>query len=406
MKFLKVTTFYPEYLAQFYGRNPALAWSTYERQWDSLMADGFGWADFFQRALGAIGHEAGELVINAEPMQRAWVAENGARLPDGVADRWMLEIAYEQVRRFDPEVLFLDDLPTFPGDWIDRVRSTCRNVRLVLGWSGAPHATDTLPKYDALLSCVPEIVTEMRQLGAKVFHLNHAFEPAILERIDLDRAPTIDLSFVGNIVPGSRYHDERRRLLAAVAERFDLRFFSPVSPRSRRVTAKNALKPVLRTVAAVLDRLPTPELRQAIPLPPARSGRYDQVRQLSRRLNRRLHPPVFGLQMFQTLRDSRMTLNSHLGTSRRSASNMRLFEATGVGTCLVTDRKDNLEELFSTDGVVSYGSIEECVEKIAYLQDHPAELAAIAKRGQERTLAVHTFRERAAQLDEIIRGLV
>ncbi len=404
MKFLKVTTFYPEYLAQFHGRQPALGDASYARQWDALMADCFGWADFFQRALTPLGYEAGELVINAEPMQRAWAAENGVAVPDG---SWMLDIAFEQVRRFEPEVLFLDDLPTFPPDWIDRVRSACPNLRLVLGWSGAPgHRTDTLSKYDALLSCVPELVSEMRQSGAKVFHLNHAFDPVVLERIDATRAPTINLSFVGNILPGSHFHDERRRLLAALTDRFDLHLYSPVPPRSAAVTAKNLVKPLLRTVAATVDRLAGERLRRAIPLPTATGGGYQQVPQLSRALSRRLHAPVFGLEMFQLLHDSRLSLNSHLGASRRSASNMRLYESTGVGTCLVTDRKDNLTDLFGADDVVSYGSIDECIEKVAYLEAHPAELSAIARRGQQRTLAVHTFQQRATQLDEIIRGLV
>jgi hypothetical protein len=36
---------------------------------------------------------------------------------------------------------------------------------------------------------------------------------------------------------------------------------------------------------------------------------------------------------------------------------------------------------------------------------HPDEVAAIGRRGQKRTLEMHTFAQRAHQLDEMIRRL-
>ncbi len=50
--------------------------------------------------------------------------------------------------------------------------------------------------------------------------------------------------------------------------------------------------------------------------------------------------------MYQVLRRSRITLNSHIDLAGREAGNMRLFEATGVGAFLLTDFKDNLHTLF------------------------------------------------------------
>ncbi len=83
---------------------------------------------------------------------------------------------------------------------------------------------------------------------------------------------------------------------------------------------------------------------------------------------------------------------------------MRLFEATGVGACLLTDRKDNLASLFEPDReVVTYGSAEEAVEKYRYLADNPRERATIAAAGQRRTLRDHGFDRRAARIDEILR---
>lgn len=86
---------------------------------------------------------------------------------------------------------------------------------------------------------------------------------------------------------------------------------------------------------------------------------------------------------------------------------MRLFEATGVGTCLLTDAADNLAELFDPDReVVTFRDADECRERIRSLLVHDAEREAIARAGQARCLACHTFRHRAPQLDEWLRGVV
>jgi spore maturation protein CgeB len=406
MRFLKVTTFYDVYLTQFYTRHPSLASLPFSEQRSKLYWDCFGWADFFQHALEPLGYDAHELVMNAEPLQRMWAAEHGAPFPE---TDWMLQLAFEQIRRLDPEILFLDDTPIFPLAWIERVRSSCPSMRLVIGWSGAPSANrDALGAYDAVLSCVPELVGELQAGGHRGFHLHHGFDPRVLQRIDADRPAALDLSFVGQIVASAEFHAERQRMLLGLSDAFDIRIHSPGNRESLRERIKRKVKPLLRPAVELVDRAPLPRrVRNAIPLPKVASGAYDRKGELPRALSRRIRPPLFGLEMFQLLHDSRATFNCHIGASRRSASNMRLFEATGVGTCLVTDLKDNLHELFVPDEeVVTYSSLPECIEKVGWLMNNPSRAREIAARGKARTLRDHTYASRAVKLDEITRGLL
>ena len=118
-----------------------------------------------------------------------------------------------------------------------------------------------------------------------------------------------------------------------------------------------------------------------------------------------MHRPVFGMDMFRLLARSKVSLNIHTDISPKSASNMRLFEATGMGACLLTDWKSNLHDLFEPDvEVVTYRSAEECVEKIRWLSDRPEEITRIGEAGRRRTLRSHTFDQRAPLLDEILRS--
>jgi len=61
--------------------------------------------------------------------------------------------------------------------------------------------------------------------------------------------------------------------------------------------------------------------------------------------------------------------------------------------------------LFEPDKeVLSYRSAEECIEKINYIIEHENERREIAAAGQRRTLREHTFDNRAARIDKIIRS--
>jgi spore maturation protein CgeB len=114
---------------------------------------------------------------------------------------------------------------------------------------------------------------------------------------------------------------------------------------------------------------------------------------------------VYGLDFYQVIRDSWVSLNIHADSSPRYASNMRLYEATGVGSCLLTDWKSNLPALFDIDKeIVSYRSSAEALEKARWLLEHPQERDEIARRGQARTLRDYTFGHQARELDSVILG--
>ena len=117
--------------------------------------------------------------------------------------------------------------------------------------------------------------------------------------------------------------------------------------------------------------------------------------------------PAWGLEMYATLRAARITLNVHIGVAGRYANNMRLYEATGVGSLLLTDWKQNLGELFEPGReVVAFRSTEECVDQIDHYLSHEEERAAVARMGQARTLRDHTYEQRMSEYIDRVRGIL
>ena len=108
--------------------------------------------------------------------------------------------------------------------------------------------------------------------------------------------------------------------------------------------------------------------------------------------------------MFQLVSKSKICFNIHGEIAKKCAGNIRLFEATGMGTCLVTDWRENMSDLFDIDReVVTYKLIGECIDKVKWLLNNPNEAEKISKAGQARTLKDHTVENRAAMIHNIFK---
>jgi hypothetical protein len=234
----------------------------------------------------------------------------------------------------------------------------------------------------------------------------HAFEPEVLQRIPQEAVKTgPELTFIGSLIPGAGFHDERALLLLALADQCpEMAIYGSILQPPRLRTATKAI--VRRLVDSLLGAgLPEQQLRRLPGMQRALSMRARGLpSRFPRKLARCVQPAVFGLEMLALLARSKIGLNIHGEVAGRFAGNMRLFETTGVGTCLVTDWKQNMAELFEPDcEVVVYSSIPDCLEKVAWLADHPTERNAIARAGQARTLRDYTYAKKAEALDAIIR---
>lgn len=404
MKLQRITTNYPGYLRQFYQTNTELGSQTFATQHAALMRGAHAWVDFWSNALSKLGYECDEVVSNAEALQKTWARENGLSYNE---DNWLFEITAAQVKAFKPDVLFVNDYVTYPADYIRQLRAECPSIRLVLGWCGAPYTDGSIfSAYDIVLSSVPELVQHFREQGHRCEHINHAFDPRVLERIKQDQ-PCVDFGFIGTIAKKNKFHNSREILLLELLEKTPLQIWVDSHSPSWQERSNVLIRQWAFDMVQMASRAGVSESAlEALPI--AGKVRHWKARPaLSPKLDARIlavaQQPLFGLDMFQQLQRTRVSLNTHIDISATHASNMRLYEATGVGSCLLTDWKSNLAELFA-DGVeiVTYKNAAECVEKLNYLLEHEDARQAIAAGGQRRTLRDHSFDNRAVQLDQII----
>lgn len=404
-RFQRIESTSQGYIQWFYARHPDLSGKSYAEQYAALMYDGSERADFHSTALrDQFGYETDEIVGNAGPMQKQWALEHGITYGE---QTWMSDIALAQVKAFAPEVLYASSwLEAFGPDFVKRCRAACPSIKMVIGRVGeARPAPAFFRGHDLVISCAPDNVEYFQSQGLTARHLHHAFEPRILERIQLAQTKTVDIGFIGHLTFGDLVHNNRVRLFYQIAQQIDFTMYGLLSEvafpaHGIKRYARQSYYQLIETLhhlklGGVARALPRHEVWERIIKP------REPYVPLYAFLQERTSPPVYGLEMYRTLSGFKVCLNAH-GPSAY-ASNMRLYEATGVATCLLTDWKSNLPELFDPENeVVTYRDPEEAAEKGRYLLDHDDARREIAAAGQQRTLRDHTTARRIPQFHEYI----
>ena len=405
MKIFWVGNAYPEALAAVfleYGEQDTFSYYDLKARVDASFVNYFatGWC----KALKNIGYETENVVMNAMPLQRLWLKEHGVDQKSLSQE----EILLLQIKRYRPRIVFASDCCS--AEFLHCVRREVSSVQLIIGWAGSAVAKDSTKQklwkaVDLILCCAPESVSFLNQEDANAFHMNHAFPVEIMNSLGKTAIRHSVISFVGSLVRGKEYHLFREKLLLEILDILPLQIYSP----SANIKKKRLLKSAL-TIAAydIVHSFPE-RLKNKIFLPLPLIGQICSRKvcpafPINFSLYRRLIPPVFGVEMFEALFHSDIVLNIHADSSPEFASNMRLYEATGVGSCLLTDNKKNMKELFTPGKeVVTYDSIQDCIEKATWLMEHPTERKKIAEAGKNRCLHEHTYDNRAVEFDQIIK---
>jgi len=343
-KILKITRFYTNFLTKIYTENKELQNLEYQKQYSFLMKQFFGWADSYEYHLSEIGYETYQIIANAENLQKQWAKENNIKEEKE-------NIIIEQIKKFKPEVLFIQDPYSISSDSIIYLKKELKSLKLILGYRCAPIGEKEYQIYnncDLVLTCSEHLQSHFKKQNLSSEILGHAFDKRILNHINPIK--NNDVVFIGNIIEGAGFHNKRKELIDTLINE------------------------------------PSISLK-------VHSEKFNNAK--------------YGLDYFNLLSSSFININSHIDASENMAGNMRLFETTGVGTCLVTDFKSNLAKLFDiNEELVCYENAEDAVEKISWLIKNPKKCQEIAKKAQKRTLENYNFSIRAKELDLIINKYI
>lgn len=265
-------------------------------------------------------------------------------------------ILYKQIIFYKPDVIINLDASVTNPDFFRTLKKEF-NFKLV-GYHGATPISMDLSVYDFFFSPFMPIVIKAKQYGVKSELIPFGIDRKEIENIlrETGEEKKYDIVFSGSL---HRAHMSRKILLEKISEEFRDRFH----------------------LFTQSDYALTPKLEKVY------------------------RGKVFGTDNIKTLALSKIVINHH-GDILPWAHNMRLYEATAVGSLLVTDKLPGLKDLFKIGiEVIAYSTFEECIELIKKYLENDEEREKIAKAGQKRTLEEHRYENRLQKLSEQIMML-
>jgi len=338
-----------------------------------ISANRFGTGTALSEEFERLGWESDVLVPNFRDMQVAWRHQNRlkkpimrgwsygphiARLPysDIISTRipHIHQTLIEQIKKIQPDVVFVQDLNILNSGLIKKIKA---NSGLVVGEIASPlPPRRLLDGYDLIVSALDPIVDKIANIGIKSRWVPLGFDLKNWSNFVPESNPReIDVVFIGSI---SRLHQPTLPLLVAIANKVEN--FSVYGPSSTRIAlAGSSIEHIYKG-------------------------------------------EVWGSEMFGILGRSKISLNRHAEVAQGFATNMRMYESTGMGALLYTDATKKLGRLFTEDEeVLTYANPAEAAEMLPEILKDAERLKSIAIRGQRRTHAEHTYANRAERLQEI-----
>ncbi len=402
-RFIRVTDYYRGYLKKYTTRFPDSIHLSYDEQHNHLINDSIEMVSSYGKYLREIGVDAIDIVSNAEQLQNCWAKEHGIE-----KDFTQHELILEQIKYYKPDIVWIDTTPLLNKKWVEHLRKEVPSIKLVVGHICAPFNAEigeSFHSFDIMFTCSPCTEVELKQMGIKNTQLvYHAFDHSVLDKLATqpNNFPELDFVFTGSLLTGYGLHNERIDYIEKmIAKGINLSIYGNLEPK-HRVLLKQGISNTIRFLHSVkcdfvVDNIPV--------LNKYKQHSQSDIKYYSKKLVDSVKPPVFGMDMYKVLSKSKLCFNIHGDIAKKCAGNVRLFEATGAGTCLVTDWKKNMSDLFELDKeVVTYKSVDECLEKVKWLLANPNEAKKIAKAGQDRTLKDHTIKNRVKIVDTALKN--
>ena len=400
-RFIKVTSFYKNFLESYYESNPEIVTKSYADQHKHLMSQGYGYSDYFPLYLQRNYSVAGtELIHNAIPLQSVWAKEHGYEL---TGNRLLLE----QLKTYKPEILFIQDSANFSAAFIKKIREEIGSLKLIIGHCCAPYNNESIKafrQYNVILACSKRFLEDFKNRNINSYLFPHAVESSLVRQLGDIIDPINEIIFIGSLLNREEFHKTRISYVEEIFKNnLPLRMYGqletdPWHLLKMKQTAFLAMKLLAAlNIRSIYDNRTLQKIGQLKEMP--RKSRYSSAIRKNIKTE-----PVFGKEMLKLIGRYAIGFNQHGEVAGDYAANVRMFEVTGAGALLVTDHKKNIHSLFESDTeILTYNSKEECIEKLQWAISHPAEARSIASAGQQRALRDHTVERRVDLLHEIIQ---
>lgn len=307
---------------------------------------------------------------NYEALQYKWAEEQGWK------ERDLKKILYAQIENFQPEV-FYNMSPTF-FELGELEQKLAPNI-IRICWSASPfYDNEQFKAYQTRLTNLPLDVRPASEMGFRSDLFQPAYDP-VMESYAANKERPIDLFFYGQYARAifKRRNEQLDQLLAyQAASKYRIEL---------HLQYRIEKEPVVNI----------PYVRRY----------WQKIKHPSELVRSRALPPVYGLDLYEKLGQSKMVFNAGVDFSKQYKVNMRNLEVLGCGAQMLSDEGIYPKYFEAGKHFSTYKNMPDFFQKLEYFLDQSQERMAIAQAGNEMVKAHYNKEQQWQHFQAIVASL-
>ena len=303
-----------------------------------------------------------------EGLQIKWAEERG------MAERDLKKILFAQIEEVNPDVLYSGSPLSFEKDELDKNLSPSI-IRVC--WSASPIKDgEKFKNYQTRLTNLPLDIKSKSEVGFRNDLFQPAFDPYMEKYAENDERP-IDLFFYGQYA--DEYFKNRNRQIDKLLE------FKKNSNINIEISLQYRIK------------------RTPIKVPIL--GRYVGSTYPSKQVRDNASPPIYGLDLYEKLSQSKIAYNAGVDFSENYKVNMRNFEVLGCGAHMLSDVGIYPEYFEMNKHFSTYTDIGDCIDKIQDLVRDKEKRELISTKGNQMVRSNFSKEKQWEDFQKIVASL-
>lgn len=301
-----------------------------------VIQDGYAAAYILEPALLGRSDEVFYTIWDYERLQLLWAKEHGLTTTD------LSEIKKAQIDWFRPDVFY--NMSAFRDDnFIERypLSSGCLKV----SWYGVVQAWPEMHEaYDIRITLHKPYLDIWKAKGLKAYEM----QPSFCEYWESLRKenPEIDFLAYGQCVSG--FFSHRNAIFEEMLKQqhaYDMQFYLQYKPEFASLINLKFLRRLTR--------------RRVFPTP---------------FIEKYARPPLYGAELYEKVANAKYTLNAYGNFNTHFKSNMRLFEAIGCGSILMSENGPYPDGFVEGEHYIGYNNVQQLIRRLPELKKNYSQI--------------------------------
>lgn len=358
-----------EYFENKYNINDEMSFDQIRKL---LIEDGYADTYILKPALDGKVDEVFYTIWNYERLQYKWADENGLKSRD------LDVIKLAQIEEFKPNV-FYNHSAYADNKFILKLGK--HSDRIDLCWNGIIKKEPwTSVDYDGHVSLHKPYVAYWSNMGLKSLELQPAIPNAWSKYKNDTRS--IDILFYGQLIP--KMFKQRIILINKLLKYYhnsSIKFHCHLTYRLRKKT-------IFKIPFYEKIRLKTPFYTF-----PKR-----EIRKMSK-------SPLYGSELYETIANSKIVLNTYTNDNLHYKSNMRLFESTGLGAYLLSEKGTYPDYFLPEKDFSVYQDFKEIVNQVDTILSDWDTYSIIARKTRDKITKIYNKEEQYKNILKFIDSM-